>query len=150
MKVLGLDLDNSPHIAQDKSLRYAKNITIDNKGQSYFNERGFDFIGELDDILENHPTNRYIIPYIYSDADNHKYNIIGTIPTNVGVVLFCVVEHWNNADKSDLQTNDAIIYLNLDDNNPTVKRCLYSTSGAFGFSIDRPIHGDYIYDYYIY
>ena len=28
MKVLGLDLDNSPHIAQDKSLRYAKNITI--------------------------------------------------------------------------------------------------------------------------
>ena len=53
MKVLGLDLDNSPHIAQDKSLRYAKNITIDNKGQSYFNERGFDFIGELDDILEN-------------------------------------------------------------------------------------------------
>ena len=50
MKVLGLDLDNSPHIAQDKSLRYAKNITIDNKGQSYFNERGFDFIGELDDI----------------------------------------------------------------------------------------------------
>ena len=49
MKVLGLDLDNSPHIAQDKSLRYAKNITIDNKGQSYFNERGFDFIGELDD-----------------------------------------------------------------------------------------------------
>lgn len=56
MKVLGLDLDNSPHIAQDKSLRYAKNITIDNKGQSYFNERGFDFIGELDDILENHPT----------------------------------------------------------------------------------------------
>lgn len=147
MKVLGLDLDNSPHIAQDKSLRYAKNITIDNKGQSYFNERGFDFIGELDDILENHPTNRHIIPYIYSDANNHKYNIIGTIPTNVGVVLFCVVEHWNNADKSDLQTNDAIIYLNLDDNNPTVKRCLYSTSGAFGFSIDRPIHGDYIYNY---
>lgn len=147
MKVLGLDLDNSPHIAQDKSLRYAKNITIDNKGQSYFNERGFDFIGELDDILENHPTNQHIIPYIYSDADNHKYNIIGTIPTNVGVVLFCVVEHWNNADKSDLQTNDAIIYLNLDDNNPTVKRCLYSTSGAFGFSIDRPIHGDYIYNY---
>lgn len=147
MKVLGLDLDNSPYIAQDKSLRYAKNITIDNKGQSYFNERGFDFIGELDDILENHPTNRHIIPYIYSNADNHKYNIIGTIPTNVGVVLFCVVEHWNNADKSDLQTNDAIIYLNLDDNNPTVKRCLYSTSGAFGFSIDRPIHGDYIYNY---
>mgnify|MGYP007065329501 CR=1 FL=1 len=32
MKVLGLDLDNSPYIAQDKSLRYAKNITIDNKG----------------------------------------------------------------------------------------------------------------------
>lgn len=90
MKVLGLDLDNSPHIAQDKSLRYAKNITIDNKGQSYFNERGFDFIGELDDILENHPTNRHIIPYIYSDADNHKYNIIGTIPTNVGVVLFAL------------------------------------------------------------
>lgn len=147
MKVLGLDLDNSPYIAQDKSLRYAKNITIDNKGQSYFNERGFDFIGELDDILENHPTNQHIIPYIYSNADNHKYNIIGTIPTNVGVVLFCVVEHWNNADKSDLQTNDAIIYLNLDDNNPTVKRCLYSTSGAFGFSIDRPIHGDYIYNY---
>lgn len=147
MKVLGLDLDNSPHIAQDKSLRYAKNITIDNKGQSYFNERGFDFIGELDDILENHPTNRHIIPYIYSNADNHKYNIIGTIPTNIGVVLFCVVEHWNNADKSDLQTNDAIIYLNLDNNNPTVKRCLYSTSGAFGFSIDRPIHGDYIYNY---
>lgn len=46
MKVLGLDLDNSPHIAQDKALRYAKNITIDNKGQSYFNERGFDFIGD--------------------------------------------------------------------------------------------------------
>lgn len=146
MKVLGLDLDNSPYIAQDKSLRYAKNITIDNKGQSYFNERGFDFIGELDDILENHPTNRHIIPYIYSDSAYHKYNIIGTIPTNIGVVLFCVVEHWNEEDKSDLQNNDAIIYLDLNDNNPTVKRCLYST-GAFGFSIDRPIHGDYIYNY---
>ena len=98
MKVLGLDLDNSPYIAQDKSLRYAKNITIDNKGQSYFNERGFDFIGELEDILENHPTNRHIIPYIYSDSAYHKYNIIGTIPTNIGVVLFCVVEHWNEED----------------------------------------------------
>ena len=146
MKVLGLDLDNSPHIAQNKSLRYAKNITIDNKGQSYFNERGFDFIGELDDILENHPFNRHIIPYIYSDSTYHKYNIIGTIPTNVGVVLFCVVEHWNEEDKSDLQNNDAIIYLDLSNNNPTVKRCLYST-GGFGFSLDRPIHGDYIYNY---
>lgn len=146
MKVLGLDLDNSPHIAQNKSLRYAKNITIDNKGQSYFNERGFDFIGELDDILENHPFNRHIIPYIYSDSTYHKYNIIGTIPTNIGVVLFCVVEHWNEEDKSDLQNNDAIIYLDLSNNNPTVKRCLYST-GGFGFSLDRPIHGDYIYNY---
>ena len=42
----------------------------------------------------------------------------------------CIRDSWNNTDKSDLQTNDAIIYLNLDDNNPTVKRCLYSTSGA--------------------
>ena len=24
---------------------------------------------------------------------------------------------------------------------------MYSTSGAFGFNIDRPIHGDYIYNY---
>lgn len=147
MKLLGLDLDNSPHIAKDKSLRYAKNIAIDNTCQSYFNERGFDFLGELDDILENHPVNRHIIPYIYSDANNHKYNIIGTIPTNIGVVLFCVVEHWNNVDKSDLQTNDAIIYLTLNDNEPIVKRCLYSSSNAFKFNIDRPIHGDYIYNY---
>ncbi|MFR5944160.1 MAG: hypothetical protein ACLUFR_03350 [Megamonas funiformis] len=39
MKVLGLDLDNSPHIAQDKSLRYAKNITIDNKVKAILMKR---------------------------------------------------------------------------------------------------------------
>lgn len=147
MEILGLDLDNSPHIAKNKSLRYAQNITIDNKGESYFNERGFELIGQLDDILKNHPSNRHIIPYIYNDATYHEYKIIGTIPTNIGVVLFCVVEYWDSEDKSDVQRNNAIIYITTENNDPIVKRCLYGSETVLNFSIDRPIHGDYIYNY---
>lgn len=147
MEILGLDLDNSPHIAKNKSLRYAQNITIDNKGESYFNERGFELIGQLDDILKNHPSNHHIIPYIYNDATYHEYKIIGTIPTNIGVVLFCVVEYWDSKDKSDVQRNNAIIYITTENNDPIVKRCLYGSETVLNFSIDRPIHGDYIYNY---
>lgn len=147
MKILGLDLDNSPHTAKNKAVRYAQNITVDSKGESYFNERGFENLGDLDNILKNKPTNDYIIPNIYSNSSYHKYDIIGTIPTNIGVVLFCIVEHWNNEDKSDIKYNDAIIYIDTENNNPTIKRCLYSTTHAFNFNINRPIHGDYIYNY---
>lgn len=147
MEILGLDLDNSPHIAKNKSLRYAQNITIDNKGESYFNERGFELIGQLDDILQNHPSNEYIIPDIYNNASNHEYKIIGTIPTNIGVVLFCIIEYWNSNDKSDIEYNDAIIYITIENNNPVIKRCLYGSSSVLNFNINRPIHGDYIYNY---
>lgn len=147
MKILGLDLDNSAHIATDKSLRYAQNISIDSKNQSYFNEKGFDILGKLDDILKNNSTNDTIIPNIYNDAKYHKYNIIGTIPTNVGIVLFSVIEYWNNENKDDLSTTDAIIYITFNNNEPLVERCIYSNNGYLNFSIDRPIHGDYIYNY---
>lgn len=147
MNILGLDLDNSPHTAKNKALRYAQNICIDNKGESYFNERGFELIGQLDDILKNHPANNNIIPQIYNDAQYHQYKIIGTIPTNIGIVLFCVVEYWNNDNKKDIKYSDAIIYITNENNNPIVKRCLYSTTHAFNFDITRPIHGDYIYNY---
>ena len=116
MKTLGLDLDNSPHVAEDKSLRYALNVAIDKKGESYFNDPGFDFKTSLPE-------------------DHGNMTIIGTIPTNIGVVLFCYI---NNGTY-----DSAILYYTTDDNVELKKIIL----GNFNFSIDHPIHGDYIYNY---
>lgn len=116
MKTLGLDLDNSPHIAEDKSLRYALNVAIDKKGESYFNDPGFDFKTSLPE-------------------DHGNMTIIGTIPTNIGVVLFCYIK--------DGTYDSAILYYTTTDNVELKKIIL----GDFNFSIDHPIHGDYIYNY---
>ena len=52
MKIHGLDLDNSPLISQDKSLRYAQNIAIGEGNQSYINEDGFELkLGHNDDSM---------------------------------------------------------------------------------------------------
>lgn len=116
MKVLGLDLDNSPHVAEDKSLRYARNIAIDKKGESYFNDPGFDLKNQLPEEYGN-------------------MTIIGTIPTNIGVVLFCYIDNGTY--------DSAILYYTTGDNVELKKIIL----GNFNFSIDHPIHGDYIYNY---
>ena len=122
MKIHGLDLDNSPLISQDKALRYAKNIAIGEGNQSYINEDGFelkfDIIGKIKEYI--------------SDITN--ITIIGTIPTNIGVVLFCV------SDSIDL-----IVYIKTDTDEPTIQKILYSDN--LNFDINRPIHGDYIYNY---
>lgn len=116
MKTLGLDLDNSPHVAEDKSLRYALNVAIDKKGESYFNDPGFDFKTSLPE-------------------DHGNMTIIGTIPTNIGVVLFCYIDNGNY--------DSAILYYTTD-NDVELKKIIL---GNFNFSIDHPIHGDYIYNY---
>lgn len=129
MKLLGLDLDNSPHIAKDKSLRYALNITIDNTCQSYFNENGFDILNDFENLIGRSDIFR---------KDTNQLNIIGTIPTNIGVVLFCIIY----ADTEKI--NDVILYITFNNNVPYLAKLLY---GNFNFSVDRPIHGDYIYNY---
>jgi len=126
MKIHGLDLDNSPLISQDKALRYAQNIAIGEGNQSYINEDGFelkfDIIGEIKEY----------IPSIVN------LTIIGTIPTNIGVVLFCVSNDTDN--KIDL-----IVYIKTDTDEPTIQKILYSDN--LNFDVTRPIHGDYIYNY---
>ena len=126
MKIHGLDLDNSPLISQDKALRYAQNIAIGEGNQSYINEDGFEL--KFDIVSE-------VQEYI-SDITN--LIIIGTIPTNIGVVLFCVS---NNADNKI----DLIVYIKTDTDEPTIQKILYSDN--LNFDVSRPIHGDYIYNY---
>lgn len=132
MKLLGLDLDNSPHVAQNKSLRYALNITIDNTCQSYFNENGFDVLDNFENLIGRSDI---------FQKDTHELNIIGTIPTNIGVVLFCIISLLDNPTET---VSNAIIYITFDNNKARLVKLL---SGNFNFSIDRPIHGDYIYNY---
>lgn len=129
MKVLGLDLDNSPHIAKDKSLRYAKNITIDKTGQSYFNEYGFTQNAQVNSDLE------------HLGLNNANIQLIGTIPTNVGVVLFIVYTN------TDVYNKSGILYYNNE--LKRISRCYLETSEAnyLNFDENRPIHGDYIYNY---
>ena len=122
MKIHGLDLDNSPLISQDKALRYAENIAIGEGNQSYINEDGFE---EKFDIVSK------VQEYI---PDITNLTIIGTIPTNIGVVLFCV------SDGIDL-----IVYIKTDTDKPTIQKILYSDN--LNFDVSRPIHGDYIYNY---
>lgn len=122
MKIHGLDLDNSPLISQDKALRYAQNIAIGEGNQSYINEDGFELKFDIVDKVQ-----KYI-----SNITN--LTIIGTIPTNIGVVLFCVSG-----------SIDLIVYIKTDTDEPTIQKILYSDD--LNFDISRPIHGDYIYNY---
>lgn len=117
MKILGLDLDNSPEVAENKSLRYAENITIDNKFSSYFNDPGF---------------------FAKLNIDS-KFSICGTISTNVGFVLFCVINNPDNNSK-----NSVILYYDCSNNNVELKKEIH---GNFGFNLNNPITGDYIYNY---
>ena len=122
MKIHGLDLDNSPLISQDKALRYAQNIAIGEGNQSYINEDGFELKFDIVSKVQEH----------ISDIEN--LTIIGTIPTNIGVVLFCVSN-----------TVDLIVYIKTDTDEPTIQKILYSDN--LKFDVHRPIHGDYIYNY---
>lgn len=122
MKIQGLDLDNSPLISQDKTLRYAQNIAIGEGNQSYINEDGFELKFDIVSKVQEH------IPNIAN------LTIIGTIPTNIGVVLFCVSNGI-----------DLIIYIKTDTDEPIIQKILYCDN--LNFDISRPIHGDYIYNY---
>ena len=122
MKIHGLDLDNSPLISQDKALRYAQNIAIGEGNQSYINEDGFELKFDIFSKVKEHISNIA------------NLTIIGTIPTNIGVVLFCVSYNI-----------DLIVYIKTDTDEPTIQKILYSYN--LNFDINRPIHGDYIYNY---
>lgn len=134
MKIHGLDLDNSPLISQDKALRYAENIAIGEGNQSYINEDGFNRVA---DLIEN-------FKLIFNSNDTHIENI-GTIPTNIGVVLFCIY--------GDLDSNvrrELIVDIITKSDNIEINKILYTEAGndnSLNFSKDRPIHGDYIYNY---
>lgn len=130
MKIHGLDLDNSPLISQDKSLRYAENIAIGEGNQSYVNEDGFALKLDLNKSLKN----------IFNTTQ--EVTIIGTIPTNIGVVLFAIYGDYH-----------CIIYIKTDTVDDTgyhtIDRIIYSdgTNSNLNFNSSRPIHGDYIYNY---
>lgn len=161
MKIHGLDLDNSPLISQNKSLRHAQNIAIGEGNQSYINEDGFDLKFNIEEEIKN--------ALDFPEDNHYSFNIIGTIPTNIGVVLFCVL-YSDYIDSSEtpnilksthchcivyITTNEIfeinkIIYT-LDYVNETITdndeyHKLESLTG-FKFNIENPIHGDYIYNY---
>lgn len=126
MKIHGLSLDPSPIIAEDKSLKHARNITVNNDLQSYSNELGFKDIGNINDINITDNTN-----VISDDTD-----ICGIILTNIGFVVF---SKSKNTDYSYIQ-----YYVNENDtlNLQKTIRSLY-----LNFDINRPITGDYTYNY---
>ena len=131
MKIHGLNLDQSPLIAQDKSLSYAENIAIGEGNQSYVNEDGFENkISILDDIQKNSSEINIV--------ENDILHVIGTIPTNIGFVLFCVLNDVNNITKESF-----ILYYK---NNELIKIIHFENNNA-NLNINRPIHGDYIYNY---
>ena len=77
MKVLGLDLDNSPLLMEDKSLKYAENIEVDDKAQSYINEPcWFTNIN-----LQGEP------------FDNKTWTLVGSIPVPNGFILFGLLDN---------------------------------------------------------
>ena len=47
MEIKGLNLDSAPLISENKSLRFAKNISVHSSLQSYINEAGFKPIGNI-------------------------------------------------------------------------------------------------------
>lgn len=131
MKIHGLDLDNSPLISQDKSLRYAQNIAIGEGNQSYINEDGFELKFDINNAIDE------IFGLPINNAEPTK--IIGTIPTNIGVVLFCIC-----GDR------DCIIYIKTNSDDPIIDKICYTLHNAqnkLNFDSTRPIHGDYIYNY---
>lgn len=146
MKIHGLNLDQSPLIAQDKSLSYAENIAIGEGNQSYINEDGF-----IEKLNINQYLNDNVFPNISTDISNsRKLDIIGTIPTNIGVVLFCV----SKTIEQEIYQHDLyfIIYITINSNIPSIEKIIYDIqsddiNNTLNFSIDRPIHGDYIYNY---
>ena len=115
MKIHGLSLDPSPIIAEDKSLKHARNITVNNDLQSYSNEFGFKDIGNINDINITDNTN-----VISDDTD-----ICGIIPTNIGFVVFSkskntdysyIQYYVNENDTLNLQKTIRSLYLNFDIN----------------------------------
>ena len=151
MKIHGLDLDNSPLISQDKALRYAENIAIGEGNQSYINEDGFELKFDIRENITSLLTN--ILDSSEFDTEifnNGSFDIIGTIPTNIGVVLFCVFNHTQKTYGGQFYTN-CIVYLKTNENDPYIHTLIYDTKHeddiSLNFSVNHPIHGDYIYNY---
>ena len=151
MKIHGLDLDNSPLISQDKALRYAENIAIGEGNQSYINEDGFEKKFDIRENITSLLTN--ILDSSEFDTEifnNGSFDIIGTIPTNIGVVLFCVFSHTKKTYGGQFYTN-CIVYLKTNESDPYIHTLIYDTKHeddiSLNFSVNHPIHGDYIYNY---
>lgn len=151
MKIHGLDLDNSPLISQDKSLRYAQNIAIGEGNQSYINEDGFELKINVESYIENLILKvQDSLEFNTTSKIPNSFKIIGTIPTNIGVVLFCVFNL--KSINSKLYTVNVIVYIETDNVNPTIKTIIYdlfekNDRNNLNFNIDRNIKGEYIYNY---
>ena len=117
MKILGLDLDSSPIMAEHQSLKYALNIQVGEDNNSYRN------INDRKILLERNET-----------------DIVGIIPTNVGFVLFGI-------DTNDASKEHYIEYYELYKDTDITAKLEQRFYGNFNFNVNRPITGEFIYNY---
>ena len=114
MEIKGLNLDSAPLISENKSLRFAKNISVHSSLQSYINEAGFKPIGN-----------------IYSNTTDI---LCGIITTNIGFVAFIKRNTLGYINYYEV-TNDEVV----------LKKSIYAYN--LNFDENRPITGDYTYNY---
>lgn len=114
MEIKGLNLDSAPLISENKSLRFAKNISVHSSLQSYINEAGFKPIGN-----------------IYSNTTDI---LCGIITTNIGFVAFIKRNTLGYINYYEV-TNDKVV----------LKKSIYAYN--LNFDENRPITGDYTYNY---
>lgn len=89
MKVLGLDLDNSPLLMENKSLKYAENIEVDDKAQSYINEPcWFQTMGLYGEFF-----------------DNKTWTLVGSISVPNGFILFGLLDNQSAIIAYNQETN---------------------------------------------
>lgn len=119
MKIEGLDLDSTPVTANDKSLKYAKNITLSD------NKKGYKNIHKLKTILE--------------DSTIGTWEECGWIEVSTGVVIFYVVPGSS--------VNHIRYYkFNYSGNEETIS-CVRDVTGNFNFNTNRIISGTFYYNY---
>ena len=122
MKIIGLNKDDSPIIAEDKSLIHARNIVVSEDNQSYKNENGLD-----------------LIYTIKNNSDISNLELCGIITTNIGFVCFF-------KDKSNNEGYDYIQYY-INDESGNISLIKNIRSKYFKFNKIYPITGDYTYSY---
>lgn len=118
MKICGLDLDNNPLAAEHQSLKYALNVQVGEDNLSYRN------INDKKLLIERPDT-----------------TIVGIIPTNIGFVLFGI-------DNIDTESEEHYIeYYELEKDTEITASLKQRYYGNFNFNKNRPITGEYTYNY---